>query len=77
MGHSPVVLFGIRGEETVMDSISNLLQRARDCFGEASFVTDLIQQLVTRDYDTLLTAKGNLVNWACRRGFSSGLSSIG
>ena len=65
MGHSPVVLFGVSGEQAVMDTISDLLQRARDSFGEAAFIADLIQQFVTRDDDTLLSAKGELVYRAC------------
>lgn len=77
MGHPPVVLFRISGEETIMDSISNLLQRARDCFTEASFVADLVQQLMARDNDTLLTAKDHSVYRACRGdSISAGVSGI-
>jgi hypothetical protein len=50
MSHGPILFAGIHGrEQSIVDSMSHLVQATEHGFSEAVFITCFVDQLVRRD----------------------------
>jgi hypothetical protein len=58
------LLWAIRREQTVMNAVTNLLQRRGNDFREAFLVTDLIHKGLRRDNDAFPTSQMEFPDWS-------------
>ena len=66
MCHLPVVLTMMRGEQAIVNAISDLFQWACYAFAEALLVEELLYKLGARDEIPLPPKEGELVDWSWR-----------